>query len=145
MSTEYADILREAVAIVQAETESLQGAIVLERWLGENEFGTPTYDEPMELTAVVEKKTKDLKGGSGSQQETLATTYVGIFVPLEAVDPSKMTDPQFVRQGPVDPNDRITLPDGTTGPILNISGFVDKVTSQPLYHEIWLGWSRSRV
>jgi len=143
--SELADILREGVALVQAETESLQASIVLERWLGQNEFGSPTYDTPMELTAVVEKKTKDLKGGSASQQETLATTYVGIFVPLEEVDLSLMTDEQYVRQGPVDPNDRITLPDGTTGPILNIGGFVDKDTSQPLYHEVWLGWSRSRV
>jgi hypothetical protein len=39
----------------------------------------------------------------------------------------------------VDDNDLIVLPDGTTGPIIDMSGFIDAGTGHPVMTEVWLG------
>ncbi len=39
----------------------------------------------------------------------------------------------------IDDNDIITLPDGTTGPILNLAGFTDAGTGHPVATEVFLG------
>jgi hypothetical protein len=39
--------------------------------------------------------------------------------------------------------DRITLPDGTTGPILDMAGFIDAGTGQPLATDVYLGGAAS--
>lgn len=44
------------------------------------------------------------------------------------------------REYPIDPRDVIILPDGTTGPIVNITGPpVDPGTNYVYFHEVWLG------
>ena len=43
------------------------------------------------------------------------------------------------RTEPIDPRDKIILPDGTTGPIVNISGPVDPDTGAPFLFEVLLG------
>ncbi len=43
------------------------------------------------------------------------------------------------RQNPIDPRDKIVLPDGTTGPIVDVSGFVDQSTNLPYFSDVSLG------
>ena len=46
------------------------------------------------------------------------------------------------RTEPVDPRDKVTLPDGTVGPILDVAGLVNPDTGYPYMFEIWLGGSK---
>jgi len=39
----------------------------------------------------------------------------------------------------IDDHDVIVLPDGTTGPILDMSGFIDAGTGHPIATEVFLG------
>jgi len=39
----------------------------------------------------------------------------------------------------IDDNDIITLPDGTTGPIIDMAGFIDAGTGRPFATEVFLG------
>ena len=43
------------------------------------------------------------------------------------------------RREPIDPRDKITLPDGTAGPIINTGGLVSGGTGKPYMLEVWLG------
>lgn len=84
----------------------------------------------MQRKAIVEKKVQMRRTESG---EMVLTTATVMFI--EPVPPLGATD----RSEPVDPRDIIILPDGSTGPIVNVSGFVDRVSGRPFYSEIWLG------
>jgi hypothetical protein len=65
-----------------------------------------------------------------------AATYVLI---LQLVPSAVEVDSDNPRRNPVDERDKIILPDGSTGPILKVKGFVDSETNLRFYSEIWLG------
>jgi hypothetical protein len=56
-------------------------------------------------------------------------TFIGPVTANGAVD----------RQEPIDPRDKITLPDGSTGSILSIEGVADPSTSYPYMFVVALG------
>jgi hypothetical protein len=131
------DIVRGAVSLVNSITSSLQVQVTLRRWKGDDMNGTPDYFDPETYTAVVEKKnqaTKTKVTGQKVPQETLAKTYVVFVQPIPATAATPMP-----RRQPIDENDLIILPDGDTGPILNISGVLDPDTNACYASEVWLG------
>jgi hypothetical protein len=83
------------------------------------------------LNAVVDLTRKQRTLTSGRVITVIATlTIVG------DVTPNGTTG----RKEPIDPRDRITLPDGTTGPIIDAPGaVVDPGTGRGFIHEIMLG------
>jgi hypothetical protein len=43
------------------------------------------------------------------------------------------------RDEPVDPRDKFVLPDGTSGPIVDVNGLLDPSTGRPYLYEVALG------
>ena len=128
-----ADVVRSGVAIANSVTKTLQATVTHKQWIGPSDgYGTETYLDAVERTALVEFKQKMIKTGSGQLVMSRATvTFLEPIPPIGAgVDG---------RQEPIDSRDIITLPDGTTGPILDISGFVDSGTNAPFFGAVSIG------
>ena len=123
-------ILRSGIATIKKVTDSLQPYVTHKAWKGQDGYGAPIYNSPVQRKAIVEKKVQMRRTESG---ELVLTTATVMFI--EPVPPLGAAD----RSEPVDPRDVIILPDGSTGAIVNVSGFVDRVTGRPFYSEIWLG------
>jgi hypothetical protein len=122
-----ADIVRGAVAIANNVTSSLQAIVTHEAWIGSDKYGKPIYDSPISRPAIVDRKTASIGG-----QQIVQNTSVTFIYPITAQGAAD-------RQEPVDPRDRITLPDGWTGPIVNVNGLVDPLTGMPYLYQVSLG------
>jgi hypothetical protein len=116
------DVVRVGVAIANQVTAPLQALVSHEAsHLSADGFSTRTYDPPVLRPAIVDWKQKHLRTMTGDLTVSRASV---IFL-----------DPTVI----VDDHDRLILPDGTTGPILDMSGFIDAGTGHPILTEVWLG------
>lgn len=122
-------ILRNGVATVNKVTKSLQAKVSYERYVTEDLYGTSQYAPAVLLDAIVDWKQKQVRTQSGVLSVSRASITL-IDIAQLAVATSD--------QG-IDDNDLFTLPDGTTGPILDMSGFIDAGTGIPLATEVYLG------
>jgi hypothetical protein len=122
--------VRGAVAKIDSVTKSLQTTILLSRWISQTYDGTPSYGAPEPFQAVVEYKQEQRQSPTG--QTRVSKAHITIISPIEPVGAAE-------RSEPIDERDLVTLPNLTTGPILETSGLVDPVTGLPYMHEIWLG------
>jgi hypothetical protein len=130
---DYASILRNVgLPILRQQTGSFQCNVVLERWTGQSGSGTPQYDDYIVLEAIVEYKQTQRRTTAGSEQVSRAE--LTITYPIPPMVPSNSE-----RVEPVDQKDRITLPDGTTSPIIDVEGVADPTTGRPFYTIIFLG------
>lgn len=100
---------------------------------GQDGRGKPTYATPVTRRALVIQQRKQVYAGEGKSVWTRA--YVGFLFTV----PDTAAVAPFVRNNPIDPNDIITLPDGTTGPIVLSGGLLDGETQKTLYNEVYLG------
>ncbi len=128
--------LRKGVAIADKLTKSLQVEVTHKRWTGTDDDGEDVLDIGISLKAIVEFKTKFLRRTGGQQyntaEESIQRATITIIGPV--------TD--FVAEGrtnPIDVRDQFILPDGSSGPILNVEGVVDPSTGSPYSYEISLG------
>lgn len=123
------DTIRLGVAVANNVTKSLQPLVTYERSLGDNGFGTNNYAAPVQLHAIVDWKQKHLRTQSGELTVSRASVQ---FLDIQEV---------VAATGGVgiDDDDKITLPDGTTGPIIDMSGFIDAGTGHPFATEVFLG------
>jgi len=128
-----ADVVRSAVAVADRVSKPLQPEVTFAPWISESGFGDVEYREPfgdpIPINAIVEQKQR-LKLVNGQQVMTMA--HLVILTPIADTD---VPD----RVNPIDPRDRFVLPDGTTGPIVDISGLIDKDTKRPFFAEVWIG------
>lgn len=124
------DDVRDAVSTADDETKDLQATVQHEAWTGADQYGTPTFAAAVARRAIVDQQQHEHRTATG---ELVATQAYVAFI--EPITPNGAAG----RVEPIDPNDRITLPDGTTGPIVDVSGFVDAGTGRPLFSEVWLG------
>lgn len=123
------DVLRSGVRIADGVTKPLQAIVTLERYSGEDSYGTKTYTGVVKLRAIVDWKQKQVRTQTGILSVSRASV---MFIDAAAL--KKATNNEGI-----DDNDRITLPDGTTGPILDMSGFIDAGTKLPLATEVYIG------
>jgi hypothetical protein len=125
------ETIRLGVATARAITLDLHGTVVWKRWTGQDGFGAPTPPAaPVNVRALIERKNKMMVLSDGRQ--ILVKTKITILEPLTAQGSPG-------RREPVDERDTFVLPDGITGPIVDIVGFVDGGTGNPYLHEIYLG------
>lgn len=126
-------IVRNALATadkITGASDGLQCEIDHEAWTGMDGYGKPTYASAKTITALVSRRQVPIRTSSG---ETLTSrTQITIVQPLKANGTDGRTEP-------IDLRDRLTLPDGTTGKILDIQGFLDPSTGRPFGHEVFLG------
>jgi hypothetical protein len=129
-------IIRKLVGVAHKLTTPLQATVVHEPWIGTEETpagkktGKPVYGTAVARLALVEYT--DALSRRTTGEEVKSRAKVTFLVPIEANGADN-------RQEPIDPRDRITLPDGTSGPILSINGLVDPSTEEPYLYEVSLG------
>lgn len=99
----------------------LTGTVTHEAWIGSDEYNKPTYDDPVDLEAMYQEGSGQVRTRDG---EVIATRACILL--LGTVAPNGTTG----RREPIDPRDKLTLPSGYTGPI------VDNVGAPPT--SVWL-------
>jgi len=124
------DVLRTGVAIANKVTKPVQAKVKFERAVVSSDgYGTISYPTAVYLDAIVDWKQKQVRTASGVLSVSRASvTFVDIAQLKTATNSTGIDD-----------NDKITLPDGTTGPILDMAGFIDAGTGIPLATEVFIG------
>jgi len=129
--------IRRAVAIASGKTASLQATVIHSAWIGSDADGAAIHADgigghPPSIArqALVEMKQRQLRlpGGQEVTQNALVT-FIGPVLPNGAAD----------RREPIDPRDKLVLPSGYTGPVLDVSGLTDPSTGGPYLIECALG------
>lgn len=123
-------IVRSGVALANRITDSLQVDVTHEAWTGDDKYVKPTFAAAVTRSAIVEMRPRLRRLASG--KEVMAYAVVTFLVPIAANGAAG-------RREPIDPRDRITLPDGFTGPILEAVGVTDPTTNRPYVLEVVLG------
>ena len=126
------DVLRAGVATIDKVTGDggIQLNITHEAWTGHDAHGAPTYAAGVTISAIVERKSRLVRLTNGE----LVTAKAAINIPRAIV-----SNGATGRHEPIDVRDKITLPDGDSGPILDTQGLYDSATNAPMFHEIFLG------
>ena len=124
------DTIAAAVATAKSATSALQDDITIEPWTGNSRTGAPAFGSAVTVPALIEFKQEMKKDRTG--RDVITRAKVTILQPITANGTSG-------RHEPVDPRDRLTLPDGTVGPILSTEGLINPSTNAPYYFEIYLG------
>jgi len=124
------DALRAGVKVADSVTKPVQADVLFARAVADaSGYGAWTFPSSVPLKAVVDWKQKQLRTGEGVLSVSRASVlFLDIVALVAATGGEGISD-----------NDRITLPDGTTGPILDMSGFIDAGTGHPLATEVFLG------
>ena len=125
-------IFDEAIAIADEVTKDLgvQPTVTHQAWTGQDSKGRATYAAAVSRRAVVDLTRKQRTTASGVLITIIATVTI-----LEPVAPNGAAG----RREPIDPRDIITLPDGTTGPIVDAPDMVvDAATNRPLMNTVML-------
>jgi hypothetical protein len=126
------DTFRSGVATVDKVTKDLQPTIRVRAWTGADAYGAQTYAATKSYRAIVDLKQQERKTLTGKIVMVRATITL-----LQPISANGATG----RLEPVDPRDIVTLPDGTTGPIVDVGpgGIIDPATGHPLFSELYLG------
>ena len=128
------DILRAGIAIADSVTKDVQASITWRAWTGQNWKGEDTFADPVTIKAIVDLTRKRRFNADGQEILVIATLTI-----LEPVTPNGATTVP-PRQEPIDVRDQITLPNGSTGPIIQGPGAVfDPGEERPFINEIYLG------
>jgi len=114
------DTVRAGVAIANQLTTDLQATVTHRVFVSSGGSGSSQYTN-VSRKALVTRKQRLVRSSSGDMSMSQAQV---VFL-----------DPGVV----VKEFDKIILPDGTTGPILNTDGFVDAVTGRPILTQVYLG------
>lgn len=125
-----ADVVRSGVALADTVTTDLQAAVTHKAWTGRDVDRKPTYAAGVSRLAIVERRQRLIRTATGEQ--ILSRHRIAFLRPIAA-------NGAATRREPIDPRDVLTLPDGDTGPILEVTGVVDPSTGAPYYAEVWLG------
>lgn len=128
-------LIRKAVAVAYSVVGKLDIPVTVTHypWISQDVFGAPTYAPVgVPYSVIFDERQQQKRDEEGIVVSTRA--YLAF---LEPIAPNAAAG----RLNPLDPRDKIVLPDGTTGPIVSSSGFVDKGTGKPYFHEVWIGYS----
>lgn len=121
------DTLRSSVAIANKILSPLQvdasgvGIVGYEKWLDTDGTGLHRRLASTQVPAIVDWDQRHVRSLTGEMVTCRAS--------VTFLDPAIQ----------VNVNDKITLPDGSTGPILAMRGPMDAATGRPLITEVFLG------
>jgi hypothetical protein len=102
------------------QAQGVQATVQHESFISGGGAGSSTHMPPVARPAIVEYKQREVRTSSGEVAMSAST--------VTFLDPTVE----------VDINDRITLPNGESGPILALGAFVDS-TQKPILTEVYLG------
>lgn len=116
------DTVKSGIAIANKLTKPLQATVLHWSFVSESVDGTPVFltASPVSRTALVEMKQFQVKTSTG--EVVAARAKVTFLSPIV-----------------VNTRDQIILPDGSTGPILAVTGLADPITGVPYMPEVFLG------
>lgn len=126
-------ILRKGVKIIDKQTKSFQGSVLHKQISSQDECGEKTFSPAAGTTrkAIIVQEFAFTRMPDGTRVPTQAsllfTTEFGSPL-VSGID----------RAGPIDPRDELVLPDGSTGPIVRVSGPLDP-PARPFILQVWLG------
>jgi hypothetical protein len=125
-----ADVVRGGVRIANGITSGLQVVVSHEAWIGQDAYDKPQFATAVSRPALVEAKQRLRRTTSGKEvMQRASITF------LEMPEANGAAE----RREPIDPRDRLILPDGTTGPILDVAGLTDPGTDAAYLLEVALG------
>lgn len=122
-------ILRTGVRIIDNVTKDLQGDVIYERAIIDPSGYGRGFEAAVTMKAIVDWRQKQVRTLAGVLSTSRATV---IFLDIDEMVAATAGEG-------ISDHDKITLPDGTTGPILNMSGFIDAGTTHPIATEVFLG------
>lgn len=124
------DVLRSGVKIADSVTKPLQSTVTLEHYISASDgYGPISYTSAAQLPAIVDWKQQQVRTSAGVMALSRAVvTFLDVAALAAATNGEGIND-----------QDLITLPDGSSGPILNMSGFIDAGTKKPVAMEVFLG------
>lgn len=126
-----ASIVRSGVATANKITGSLQGVVTIKQWTGQTAFGDATYGKTLKIPAIIEQGEKQFEMQNGTSIVTKATVTFLQPVPVNGA---------AGRVEPIDGRDKLTLPDGTTGPtMVGAPMIVDPASSKPYFQIVGIG------
>jgi hypothetical protein len=139
-------IIRNAVAVANKVTTTLQGEVQHAAWIRQDPMGTAVYGRRFagvdiyggptaDGVATTRKAVIELK----QRIREIQGRQIVTFAHLTFVGPIAANAVTTFRKEPVDPRDVIILPDGTTGPIVDTAGVWDAEAGQWFAVEVWLG------
>lgn len=99
------------------------------REIGSDAYGTRLFASPIPLDAIVDFKAVMVRTKDGVLTATRAT--------IELIDINQLV--KATNGEGIGNNDQFILPDGDTGPTLDIGGFVDAGTGHPIATTVMLG------
>lgn len=123
------DVLRGGIAVANKVTRPLQSQVTYERDLGEDAFGTRQFGSPTVLHALVDYKSVQVR-----TQDGILTVSRAVITLIDINEVVAATAGEGIGN-----NDKFTLPDGDTGPTLDIGGFVDAGTKHPMATTVMIG------
>lgn len=123
------DVVRAGVKIADKVTRPLQAIVMYERETGADAYGARQFAGAVPLHAIVDFKAVQVRTKEGILTATRSTVTL-----LNIAEVVAATNGQGIGN-----NDRITFPDGDTGPLLDISGFVDAGTGHPIATTLMIG------
>ncbi len=123
------DTIRLAVSTANKVTKPLQAIVQYERYISSTGRGVRNYAAVVPMTALVDWTAVRVRTQGGEEILSRATiTFLDITALLS------VTAGKGIQE-----DDRLTLPDGTQGPILDLSGFIDAGTGIPYATKVMLG------
>jgi hypothetical protein len=123
------NVVRSAVKTADLATRPLQATVSYQRYTGQDAFGDPSFAASVSLLAIVDWRARQRRTATG-----VLTVSRAMVTFLDASALAAAT-----AGNGIDDKDVLTLPDGTTGPILDLGGFVDAGTGLPIATEAFLG------
>jgi hypothetical protein len=121
--------IRSAVKVADKVTKPLQSSVSYKRSTGDDGFGNKTFAAAVSLLAIVDWRARQVRTEGG-----ILTVSRAIVTFLDVAALSAAT-----AGNGIDDDDVLTLPDGTAGPILDLAGFIDPGTGNPIATEVLLG------
>jgi hypothetical protein len=133
-------IIRNGIAIINRTTVSLQVPVVHKAWIGQTGFGETVFSQPVTRLAIVDQSAKPHFTPGGQMILTKATITFLAPIPPQTEDGTAPDGTPSDRVEPIDSRDVFILPDGTTGPVVDVSGgLIDAGTNAPYFSKVTLG------
>ncbi len=132
------DVVRTAIGIADNLTKSFQVEVKHYAWIGTNMKSEFEYDPEFVVRKALSQKKRARQRFEATSEISQVTilTFIGPIAEHGAAN----------RQEPIDPRDKIILPDGTTGPLSDIGrrselqgGLDDPTTNQPYMFQVTVG------